>query len=256
MGKKGDAMTGRLDGKIALITGGASGIGAAHVALFAAEGAKVICGDVQHELGQAVVDQAKANGGDAVFVPLDVTDEASWQNAIDMAVTIYGGLTTLVNNAGIYHPGGIEEETREGWDKMVAVNQTAVWLGMKAALPELKKSGNAAIVNISSLFGIIGSPGSISYHATKGAVRIMSKSAALEYVNDGVRVNSIHPGQIETPIIGDLTPESDAAIKAAIPMGEMGQPIDVAHGSLYLCSDDARYVTGIELVIDGGWSAY
>jgi NAD(P)-dependent dehydrogenase (short-subunit alcohol dehydrogenase family) len=249
-------VTGRLAGKVALISGGASGIGAAHVKLFAAEGAKVVSGDIQEDMGRAVVDAANAAGGDATFVNLDVTSEASWATAVDVATSTYGGLTTLVNNAGIYHPGGVEEETLEGWERMIAINQTGVWLGMKAAMPALKASGNGAISNISSLFGIIGSPGSLSYHATKGAVRIITKSAALEFVNDGVRVNSIHPGQIETPILGDLTPEGDAAIKAAIPMGQMGRPEDIAHGSLYLCSDDARYVTGIELPIDGGWSAY
>ena len=126
---------------------------------------------------------------------------------------------------------------------------------MKAAMPELLKTGNASIVNISSLFGIIGSPGSFSYHATKAAVRLMSKSAGLEYAKRGVRVNSIHPGQIQTPILGDITPEMDRAIKAAIPMGRVGDPEDIAYGSLYLCSDEAKYVTAIEMVIDGGWGA-
>ena len=248
-------MAGRLDGKIALISGGASGIGAAHVKIFAAEGARVVSGDIQEELGRAVIEEVAAAGGEASFVRLDVTDEASWAAAVAAAVSAYGGLTTLVNNAGIYHPGGVEEETREGWERMVAINQTGVWLGMKAAMPELVRSGNGAVVNISSLYGLIGSPGSLSYHATKGAVRIMSKSAAIEYVKRGVRVNSIHPGQIQTPILGDLTPELDAAIKEAIPMGDMGRPEDIALGSLYLCSDEARYVTGIEMPIDGGWSA-
>jgi 2,5-dichloro-2,5-cyclohexadiene-1,4-diol dehydrogenase 2 len=249
-------MAGRLEGKVALITGGASGIGAAHVKRFAEEGAKVISGDIQDELGVAVVEEVCAAGGEAIYTHLDVTDEDSWAAAVQLATSTFGGLTTLVNNAGIYHPGGVEEETREGWERMIAINQTGVWLGMKAALPALKASGNGAIANISSLFGIIGSPGSLSYHATKGAVRLISKSAALEFVGEGVRVNSVHPGQIETPIIGDLTPEADAAIKAAIPMSRMGRPEDIANGSLYLCSDEAAYVTGTELVIDGGWSAY
>jgi len=249
-------MAGRLEGKITLITGGASGIGAAHVTRFAEEGAKVISGDIQDDLGATVVEEVCAAGGEAIYTHLDVTDEASWAAAIQLATDTFGGLTTLVNNAGIYHPGGVEEETREGWERMIAINQTGPWLGMKAALPALKACGNGAVVNISSLFGIIGSPGSLSYHATKGAVRLISKSAALEFVGEGVRVNSVHPGQIETPIIGDLTPEADAAIKAAIPMNRMGRPEDIANGSLYLCSDEAAYVTGTELVIDGGWSAY
>lgn len=248
-------MTGRLNGKVALVSGGASGIGAAHVRVFAREGAKVVAGDVQDDAGRQVCEEVRAAGGEAVFVHLDVTDASSWQAAVDEAVHRWGGLTTLINNAGIFHPGGVEEETEEGWARMIAVNQTGVWLGMKTALPELRKSGNAAIVNISSLYGLIGSPGNISYHATKGAVRIMSKSAALEYVKQGVRVNSIHPGQIETPILGDIPREMDEAIRAAIPSGERGMPEDIAHGSLYLCSDEARYVTGIELPIDAGWSA-
>ena len=248
-------ISGLLKGKVALITGAASGIGEGHVKVFAKAGAKVVAADIQEEKGRAVVDAVNAAGGDARFVRLDVTSTADWVAAVAFTVTAYGQLTTLVNNAGIYHPGGVEEETEAGWSRMVAINQTAVWLGMKAAMPELLKTGNAAIVNISSLYGLIGSPGSMSYHATKGAVRMMSKSAALEYVKRGVRVNSIHPGQIRTPILGNLTPELDAQIKAAIPMGDMGLPEDVANGSLYLCSDLSRYVTGIEMPIDGGWSA-
>jgi NAD(P)-dependent dehydrogenase (short-subunit alcohol dehydrogenase family) len=171
------------------------------------------------------------------------------------AVNRYGKLTTLINNAGIYWPQGIEAETLEKWNKMIAVNQTGVWLGMKAAVPEMRRAGGGAIVNISSLYGIIGSPSSISYHASKGAVRIMSKAAALEYARQGIRVNSIHPGQIETPILAGLTPEQNEQIKAATPVGRMGKPEEIAYGSLYLCSDEAAYTTGIELIIDGGWSA-
>jgi NAD(P)-dependent dehydrogenase (short-subunit alcohol dehydrogenase family) len=248
-------ISGLLKGKVALITGAASGIGEGHVKVFARAGAKVVAADIQEEKGRAVVDAVNAAGGDARFIRLDVTSTPDWKAAIAFTVATYGQLTTLVNNAGIYHPGGVEEETEEGWSRMVAINQTSVWLGMKAAMPELVKTGNAAIVNISSLYGLIGSPGSMSYHATKGAVRMMSKSAALEYVKRGVRVNSIHPGQIRTPILGNLTPELDAQIKAAIPMGDMGLPEDIANGSLYLCSDLSRYVTGIEMPIDGGWSA-
>ena len=247
-------MSGRLAGKVAIITGGASGIGEAHVEIFAREGAKVVAGDLQDDLGADVVARVKAAGGEAVYTHLDVTSEESWAACIQCALDTYGSLTTLVNNAGIYHPGGTEEETRDGWDRMIAVNQTGVWLGMKAALPALVASGNGAIVNISSLFGIIGSPGSFSYHATKGAVRLMSKSTALEYIKQGVRVNSIHPGQIKTPILGDLTQETMDMIAASIPMGHMGEPADIAYGSLYLASDEAKYVSGTELVIDGAWA--
>lgn len=248
-------MAQRLAGKIALISGGASGLGAAQATLFAREGAKVMIGDLQEDLGAKVVDAIAQEGGETRFVRLDVTDRASWDAAVAATVAAFGGLTTLVNNAGIFHPGGVETETQEGWSKMIAVNQTGVFLGMKAAVPELLKSGKASIVNISSLFGLIGSPDAISYHASKAAVRVMSKGAALEFAKRGIRVNTIFPGQIRTPILADITPEQDAAIKAMIPMGEVGDPMDIAHGSLYLASDEARYVSGAELWIDGGWYA-
>ena len=248
-------MAGRLDGKVVVVSGGASGIGAAHVRVFAAEGAKVIVADVQEDKGGEVADSVNNDGGVAVFVRLDVTRADDWQNAVNAALLHFGKLTTLVNNAGVYWPGGVEEETPEKWNQMVAINQTGVWLGMKTAVPALRDSGNGAIVNISSLYGLIGSPGSISYHATKGAVRIMTKAAALEYVRQGIRVNSIHPGQIDTPILAGLTPDQNAQIQEATPMGRLGRPEEIAFGSLYLCSDEASYTTGIELVIDGGWFA-
>lgn len=248
-------MADRLAGKIALISGGASGLGAAQATLYAKEGARVVIGDLQESLGSETIAAIAREGGDARFVRLDVTDSASWTDAVAFAVGEFGGLTTLVNNAGIFHPGGVETETVDGWNQMVAVNQTGVFLGMKIAAPELLKSGNAAIVNISSLYGLIGSPNAVSYHASKAAVRVMSKGTALEFARRGIRVNTIFPGQIRTPILGDITPEQDAAIKASIPMGEVGDPMDIAYGSLYLASDEAKYVSGAELWIDGGWYA-
>jgi len=248
-------MAGRLAGKVALVSGGASGIGAAHVRVFAAEGAKVVAGDLQEDKGRAVVEEVKKSGGEAVFVRLDVSKEEDWAKAVQEAVSRFGKLTTLINNAGIYWPQGIEAETLDGWNKMVAVNQTGVWLGMKAAVPVMRSAGGGAIVNISSLYGLIGSPSSITYHATKGAVRLMTKAAALEYARQGIRANSIHPGQIDTPILAGLTPEQNEQIKAATPVGRMGRPEEIAYGSLYLCSDEAAFVTGAELVIDGGWFA-
>ena len=248
-------MAGRLDGKVALVSGGASGIGAAHVRVFAAEGAQVVVADVQEDKGREVVDGVNNDSGVAAFVRLDVTNADDWKNAVNAAISQFGKLTTLINNAGVYWPGGVEEETPEKWNKMLAINQTGVWLGMKTAVPALRDSGNGVIVNISSLYGLIGSPGSIAYHATKGAVRIMTKAAALEYVRQGIRVNSIHPGQIDTPILAGLTPEQNEQIKEATPMGRLGRPEEIAFGSLYLCSDEASFTTGIELVIDGGWFA-
>lgn len=248
-------MPGRLAGKVALVSGGASGIGAAQATLFAREGSQVLIGDLQETLGAETVRKIEEEGGAARFVRLDVTDSASWAAAVTEAVSAFGALTTLVNTAGIFHPGGVEAESEQGWHRMVAVNQTGVFLGMKAAVPELLKSGNASIVNVSSLYGLIGSPNAISYHASKAAVRVMSKGAALEFAKRGIRVNTIFPGQIRTPILGDITPEQDAAIKASIPMGEVGDPMDIAYGSLYLASDEAKYVSGAELWIDGAWYA-
>jgi 2,5-dichloro-2,5-cyclohexadiene-1,4-diol dehydrogenase 2 len=249
-------MGGRLEGKVALISGGASGLGEAQAMLYAREGATVMIGDLQEALGAAVVVKIAEAGGTAAFTRLDVTDLASWQAAVALTRKTFGKLTTLVNNAGIFHPGGIIDETPEGWARMVAVNQTGVFYGMKAGAPELVKARTgSAIVNISSLYGLIGSPGAISYHASKAAVRVMGKGAALEFVKQGVRVNTIFPGQIRTPILGDITPEQDAAIKASIPMGIVGDPMDIAHASLFLASDEARYITGAELWVDGGWYA-
>lgn len=245
----------RLAGKIALISGGVSGLGAAQAALYAREGARVVIGDLQEALGGEVALAITGEGGEARFVRLDVTDLASWRSAVAYAAGEFGEITTLVNNAGIFHPGGVEAETEEGWARMVGINQTGVFLGMKAAVPALLKSGNAAIVNISSLYGLIGSADAISYHASKAAVRVMSKGTALEFAKRGIRVNTIFPGQIRTPILGDITPEQDAVIRASIPMGDVGDPMDVAYGSLYFASDEAKYVSGAELVIDGGWYA-
>ncbi|MFW2349006.1 SDR family NAD(P)-dependent oxidoreductase [Qipengyuania sp.] len=248
-------MAGRLSGKSALISGGASGLGEAQATLFAREGATVLVGDLQGDKGNAVVETIRAEGGEAAFIRLDVSDPESWATAVSDAVSRFGKLTTLVNNAGIFHPGGILEETKEGWDRMIAINQTGVFLGMKAAGDALLQSGNAAIVNISSLYGLMGSPNAISYHASKAAVRLMGKAGALEFAKRGIRVNTIFPGQILTPILGDITPEQDAAIKASIPMGTVGDPMDIAYASLYLASDEAKYVSGAELWVDGAWYA-
>jgi NAD(P)-dependent dehydrogenase (short-subunit alcohol dehydrogenase family) len=242
-------------GKVALVSGGASGLGEAQAILYAREGASVVIGDLQEGLGADVAGRITGAGGKALFVHLDVTAMASWHRAVARTVETFGMLTTLVNNAGIFHAGGVEAETEEGWARMIGINQTGVFYGMRAAVPELLKCGNASIVNISSLYGLIGSPDALGYHASKAAVRVMSKGAALEFAKRGIRVNTIFPGQIRTPILGNITPEQDAAIRTSIPMGIVGDPMDIANGSLYLASDDARYVTGAELWIDGGWYA-
>ncbi len=248
-------MGNRLEGKVAIITGGASGIGEAHAHLFASEGAKVVITDVQEVLGSEVVSAIQAEGGDATFIHQDVTSESGWADVASQTVAKYGAITTLVNNAGVGNFSGVEEETLEGFNRVVAICQTGVWLGMRACMPALKQSGNGAIVNISSLFGIIGTPSMVSYHGAKGAVRLMTKSAGLEYAQQGVRVNSVHPGIIETPLAKSMGDEQMAAIVQTTPMGRAGRPIDIATMSLFLCTDEAAFITGSEFVVDGGWGA-
>jgi NAD(P)-dependent dehydrogenase (short-subunit alcohol dehydrogenase family) len=245
----------RLDKKIALVSGGASGIGAAHARVFAAEGAKVLVCDVQEDMGRGVVECIERAGGEAAFYRLDVADEVNWRAAVAEAVRRFGGLTTLVNNAGVYQPAGLDSETGDGWNRIIAINQTGAWLGMKTAMPALLNSGNASIVMIGSIYGVVGSPGSFAYHASKGALRMMSKSAAVQYARQGVRVNSIFPHLIKTAIVDGLPPEVMQALEDAIPMGRGGVSEDIAHASVYLCSDEAQYVTGAELVIDGGFTS-
>ncbi|MBV1906427.1 MAG: glucose 1-dehydrogenase [Pseudomonadales bacterium] len=248
-------MSGRLDGKVVLITGGASGIGAAHARVFAAEGARVMLADVQEEKGRALAASINDSGLQADFVLLDVASEDSWRTAVDSTVSHYGSLNGLINNAGIGRSKDTESETRDGWDKVCAVNQTGVWLGMRTVIPELRNAGGGSIVNISSVYGIIGSVGMIAYHASKGAVRLMSKAAALEYATQNIRINSVHPGIIETPLALTLSEEYLNDILAKTPMGRLGKPEEIAKGSLFLISDDASFVTGTELVVDGGWTA-
>ena len=244
-----------VENKVVLVSGAASGIGAAHARVFAAAGVRVVATDVQEEPCQAVVDGINRDGGEAISLQLDVASLDAWEAAVQRTQEAFGQLDYLINNAGIYLPGTVIDETPESWQRMIDINQTGVLYGMKAAIPAMKAVGGGAIVNMSSLYGIIGSPGSVSYHATKGAVKLLTKAAALEHVQDNIRVNSVHPGQIDTPILANLTPETDAAIKARIPMGRLGQPEEVADVSLFLCSDMASYITGAEIRVDGGWCA-
>lgn len=252
--RKSNLPTNLMAGKTVLISGGASGIGAGHARVFARHGANVVIGDVKADRGLVVVSDIRSAGNNSVlFVELDVTDEASWAKAVAASVKQFGGLNFLINNAGIYHVGGVEEESKEGFEQIVAVDQVGVFLGMKAAMPALRASGAGAIVNISSAWGLIASGGSIAYHAAKGAVRMMSKTAAIEYARKGVRVNSIYPGQIDTPVLANMDEAMRQAVTNSIPMGYLGDPEDIAYGSLYLCSDEAGYVSGAELSIDGAY---
>jgi len=233
-------------------------MGAAEARLFAQEGAKVIIGDVLEEEGRQVEAEINESGGQGLFLRLDVTNESDWSNIVAAAVSQYGKLDILVNNAGI---GGtsatVEETTSELWDTTMNVNAKGVFLGTKAAIPEMRKVGGGCIVNISSIWGIVGSPRSTSYHASKGAVRLLTKSTAIQYAGEGIRANSVHPGPIATPMTEGLRvdPERNQWWLTNTPLGRWGEPKDVAYGVLFLASDESSFMTGSELVIDGGWTA-
>ena len=253
-------MAGRLAGKIGIITGAARGQGAAEAWLFASEGAQLLVSDVMEEPLRELAAKMTGAGHRVESLRLDVAVENEWQVAVDVAEQRFGRVDFLINNAGILDPAGIEDTTRESWDRVLAVNQTGVWLGMKAVLPALKRAGGGSILNVSSIYGLVGSGGAAAYHATKGAVRLLTKTAAIEYAPDGIRVNSIHPGYIDTEMIRSAAPEEVQAqlggmIGENVPLGRIGTAEDIAAGALYLVSDEASYVTGAELVIDGGYTA-
>ncbi len=245
---------GRLDGKVALISGGARGQGAAEAKLFAQEGAKVVFGDVLDPEGKAVEETIREAGGEARYIHLDVTQEEDWQEAVGTAVAQYGKLDILVNNAGILRRENIEETSKALWDTVLAVNATGVFLGTKYAIPAMRQAGGGSIVNISSISGMV-AIGAPAYNASKGAVRVFTKVTAVHHAKDGIRCNSIHPGPIDTP----MTQTTDAARRektvSEVPLGRYGTVEDIAYGVLYLASDEAAFMTGAELVIDGGYTA-
>jgi cyclopentanol dehydrogenase len=248
-------MAGRLDGKVALISGAARGMGECEARLFAREGAKVVFGDVLEEQGRRVAQEIIQQGGAATFVRLDVTVESDWQRAVETAEHTYGKLDVLVNNAGIVRMAPLDETSLEAWNEVINVNQTGVFLGMKYAIPAMRRAGGGSIINISSIAGLIGLPGIPAYQASKGAVRLLTKHAAIQYAKDKIRVNSVHPGRIGTPMTAETTPERREMVLCLTPMRRDGKPEEVAYGVLYLASDESSFVTGAELVIDGGYTA-
>jgi NAD(P)-dependent dehydrogenase (short-subunit alcohol dehydrogenase family) len=248
----------RLEGKIALISGGARGMGAVEARLFAKEGAKVTIGDVLQDEGRKLEAEINATGGEALFVRLDVTREADWQKAVEATINRFAKLDVLVNNAGISGRGRVEDTGVEEWDRVMEVNAKGVFLGTKVAIPAMRRGGGGSIINISSQLGLVGTDqSSPQYQASKGAVRLLTKATAIQYAKEGIRANSVHPGPIVTPMTeaARADPERYKLMLSRIPLGRYGQPEDVAYGVLYLASDESRWVTGSELVIDGGWTA-
>jgi len=248
----------RLAGKVALVSGGASGMGLSEATIFAREGAKVIVADVLEAEGKQVADKIVAGGGQARFVKLDVTSEAEWDAAVKATVGAFGTLDVLVNNAGISGTYDSDMLSSAAWDKVMSINAKGVFLGMKHAIPLMKQAGGGAIVNISSISGFVGQDGvHMAYNASKGAVRIMTKTAAVQFAPDGIRVNSVHPGFMP-PMRTSKTsadPTWRAKMLAAVPMKREGRVEEVAHAVLFLASDEASYITGTELVVDGGYLA-
>jgi cyclopentanol dehydrogenase len=233
-------------------------MGAAEAKLFAQEGAKVVIGDVLDEEGHQTEAAINEVGGECIFVHLDVTDESSWEKAVAEAVARFGKLDILVNNAGVGGGRGmVEDTTVESWDRIMNINAKGVFLGTKAAIPEMRRAGGGSIINISSVYGLVGSGGSSAYHASKGAVRLLTKSTAIQYATEGIRANSVHPGFIETPMTEPIMADTERNQRWInnTPVGRRGKPEDVAYGVLFLATDESSFMTGSELVIDGGFTA-
>ena len=247
----------RLQDKVALISGAARGQGACEAELFAQEGAKVVLTDVLDDEGEAVAAEIRQQGGDAVYLHLDVTQEQQWQDVIQATVDRYGKLDILVNNAGIFPMFRVEETTVELWEQVMAINVTGVFLGTKHAIPAMRAAGGGSIINISSVAGLVGGSRASAYSASKGAVRILTKNTAVQHAPDGIRANSVHPGIIVTQMTEELLSDEHARAQrlASTPIGRFGTATDVAYGVLFLASDESSYITGSELVIDGGSTA-
>lgn len=254
----------RLKAKVALLTGAAAalksevmGFGGAAAHLFVREGAKVILTDIRDELGERSAAELRADGHDARYMRLDVTSERNWAEVIDAVLAIHGRLDILFNNAGVAFPGKVEDITSDIWDRELTVHAKGAFLGTRAAIPAMRKSGGGSIINTSSVMGIVGSPSSPAYSAAKGAISTFTKSAALQYAKENIRINSVHPGYADTPLTARRfnDPETRQQLLDRTPMGRLGTAMDIANGVLFLASDESSWVTGSELVIDGGMTA-
>ena len=247
----------RLDGKVALISGGARGMGAEEARIFAREGAKVVIGDISEDDGKAVEAQIAEAGGQALFIRLDVTQEADWAKAVDQAVSSFGKLDVLVNNAGISSRTFTDDTAIDAWDKIMEINSKGVFLGTRAAVPKMLEAGGGSIINISSIMGLVGSAGGPpAYNASKGAVRIFSKAMAVRHGKDNIRVNSVHPGFMPPMASGIAYDQNQRrGSLEQTPLGREGRIEEVANAVLFLASDEASYITGAELAVDGGFTA-
>ncbi|MCH2311497.1 MAG: SDR family oxidoreductase [SAR202 cluster bacterium] len=247
----------RLANKIAIITGGTGNLGSAQVQTFASEGAAVVIADIDSVKGKQIERDTQKKFGNAIFTYLDVTNESSWIELVNKTVKIFGLPTILVQNAGIYRSGTILETDGAKWDSIMSVNAKGVFLGTKIVLPKMISAGGGSIVNISSTAGIIGSKISTAYNPSKAAVRVFTKSTALQHAKDNVRANSIHPGPVESDMLTEVYPEINLKRQRGleIPLGRFARPIDVCNAALFLASNESSYMTGSELVIDGGLTA-
>ena len=247
----------KLENKIAIITGAAKGMGREEAILYANEGAKIVVTDILIDEAKIVANEIIKNNGEAIAFKLDVAKAKDWEKLIDQIMDRWGKVDILVNNAGILNLCGIEEITEKEWDKIMEINAKGTFLGIKYVLPAMKLTKNGSIINISSIYGLVGSGAAVAYHASKGAVRLLTKTVAAELAKYNIRVNSIHPGVIKTPMTDDLlkNPENAKNLLGTTVLGRAAEPIEVAYGALFLASDDASYVTGSELVIDGGYTA-
>jgi len=254
----------RLQGKVALLTGAAAaikgelmGFGGAAAHLFVREGAKVVLTDIRDELGERAAAELRAAGAEARYMRLDVTSEKEWKSVIGAVMAEFGRLDILFNNAGVAYPMKVEEISEEIWDRELAVHAKGVFLGTKHAIPAMRKGGGGSIINTSSIMGLVGSPTTPAYSAAKGAIAIFTKSAALQYAKENIRINSVHPGYADTPLTAERF--SDPALRevllARTPMGRLGTAEDIANGVLFLASDESAFMTGAGLVIDGGMTA-
>jgi NAD(P)-dependent dehydrogenase (short-subunit alcohol dehydrogenase family) len=250
-------MNSTLDGKVALVTGGARGIGAATCRELAAMGAEVVVTDVLDDEGTALTDELRQSGHTAFYRHLDVADEDAWSETVAEVIARSGRMDILVNNAGIGTFEDVEAETVAGYQKVIGINQVGVWLGMRAVIPQMRAQGSGSIINVSSIFGAVGGfGGSIAYHASKGAVRLMTKNAAIRYAKEGIRVNSVHPGFIDTPMVEAAKgTDMETAILANTPMGRWGSAEEIATVIAFLAGDGASFMTGSEVYADGGWTA-